>query len=84
LPSLQAAPSVLAGFEHAPVPGSQVPALWHWSLAVHTTGFAPVHAPDWQVSARVQTFPSLHTFPSGARGVLQAPVAGSQTPTSWH
>src|SRR5437660_894044 len=28
-PSLQAAPSALAGFEHAPVAGSHVPASWH-------------------------------------------------------
>jgi hypothetical protein len=27
--SSQLVPSVLAGFEHAPVPGSQVPTLWH-------------------------------------------------------
>ena len=29
LPSLQAVPSSLAGFVHAPVFGSQVPASWH-------------------------------------------------------
>ena len=29
LPSLQVVPSVLFGFEHTPVDGSQVPATWH-------------------------------------------------------
>jgi hypothetical protein len=28
-PSLHAVPSAAAGFEHMPVPGSQVPATWH-------------------------------------------------------
>jgi hypothetical protein len=45
-PSLQAVPFALTGFEQTPVPVLQVPASWHWSSAVHTTGFAPVHAPD--------------------------------------
>ena len=40
LPSLHAVPLGLAGFEQAPVAGSQVPAVWHWSLAVQTT---PAH-----------------------------------------
>src|SRR5687768_10189494 len=34
LPSLHALPSAFAGFEHAPVVGSHVPASWHWSDAV--------------------------------------------------
>jgi hypothetical protein len=29
LPSLQALPSAFAGFEQAPLAGSQVPAVWH-------------------------------------------------------
>jgi hypothetical protein len=29
LPSLHAVPSAFAGFEHAPVAGSQVPTPWH-------------------------------------------------------
>ena len=45
VPSLQAVPFGFAGFEHNPVPELQVPARWHWSLAVQTTGFAPVHTP---------------------------------------
>src|SRR5262249_32075466 len=45
LPSLQLVPSAFAGFEHVPVCGSQVPALWHWSVAVHATGVPPRRAP---------------------------------------
>jgi hypothetical protein len=36
-PSLQAAPSLLAGLLHFPVALSQVPTSWHWSLAEHAT-----------------------------------------------
>jgi hypothetical protein len=35
-PSLQAVPSALFGLLHNPALGSQVPTLWHWSLAVQT------------------------------------------------
>jgi len=37
LPSLQDVPFALAGLEHWPVFGSQVPAVWHWSEAVQVT-----------------------------------------------
>jgi hypothetical protein len=46
LPSSQLAPSGLLGFEQAPLPGSQVPALWHWSVAGQATG-VPLHWPPW-------------------------------------
>ena len=58
--------------------------MWHWSLAVHVTGFPPVHVPDWQVSVRVQALPSLHPVPSGLAGFEQAPVALSHMPMPWH
>jgi len=45
LPSLHLVPFVAAGFEQEPDVGSHVPAAWHWSLAVHVTGFEPVHVP---------------------------------------
>src|SRR6185436_12414504 len=80
VPSLQAVPSAAAGLEHAPVAGSQVPAVWHWSLAVHVTGLEPTHVPLWHASACVQAVPSLHAVPSVAAGLEQAPVAGSQVP----
>src|SRR5215831_5291641 len=41
LPSLQLAPSAFAGFEQTPLAGLHVPATWHWSSALHVTGFAP-------------------------------------------
>lgn len=65
-PSLHDAPSGLVGFEQRPVEESHVPALWHWSLAVQTTGFEPVQVPAWHVSVRVHALPSLHAVPSGA------------------
>ena len=45
LPSLQDDPSALFGFEQTPVAGLHVPALWHWSRAVHVTVFEPEHDP---------------------------------------
>ena len=35
--SSQVVPLAAVGFEHCPVPGSQVPSAWHWSAVVHTT-----------------------------------------------
>src|SRR5262245_21325248 len=43
--SLLSLSSALAGFEQMPVPVSHVPALWHWSDAVQTTGLPPTHVP---------------------------------------
>jgi hypothetical protein len=48
-PSLQVVPFAAVGFEQAPVMGSQVPAVWHWSLAEQTTGLLPVQTPAWHV-----------------------------------
>ena len=45
LESLQDVPLGTTGFEQSPVAGLQVPAMWHWSEAVQTTGFAPTHVP---------------------------------------
>src|SRR5438093_182247 len=84
LPSVHALPSGLAGFEHAPVAGLQVPASWHWSSAEQPREGPPAHTPLWPVSVRVHAVPSLHALPSGLAGFEQAPVAGSQVPASWH
>jgi hypothetical protein len=84
LPSLQDVPLVAMGFEQAPVEGSHVPATWHWSDAVHVTGFEPTQVPDWQVSLWVQALPSLQDVPLVAMGFEQAPVDGSQVPATWH
>ena len=80
LPSLQVAPSGRVGFEQTPVAGLHVPGVWHWSGVAHTTGFAPVHTPAWQVSVRVQAFPSLHDVSLGATGFEHVPVVGLQVP----
>ena len=85
LPSLHVVPFGLAGFEQAPVrrvAGAGVVALI--ASPCTTTGFAPVHAPAWQVSVCVQALPSLHVVPFGFAGFEQMPGAGSQVPASWH
>src|SRR6266516_3023343 len=51
-PPVHAEPSFFIGLEHRPELGSQVPATWHSSEAVQTTGFPPVHTPLWHVSVR--------------------------------
>src|SRR5437870_5459615 len=75
-PSLQVAPFGLAGLEHVPVWGSQMPASWHWSEALHTTALAPVQVPARQVSVWVQALPSSQVVPFACSGLGQAPVAG--------
>src|SRR3989442_241395 len=84
VPSLHDVPSVAFGFEQVPVVGLQVPATWHWSLAVQVTGLEPVQVPDWQVSVWVQALPSLHDVPLVAFGFEQVPVVGLQVPATWH
>jgi hypothetical protein len=81
---LQLVPSGAAGSLHSPVAGSQVPATWQASSAVHTTGFAPTHVPPWQVSVRVHGLPSSHAVPSAAAGLSHTPVAGLQVPAAPH
>jgi hypothetical protein len=84
LPSLHVVPFATVGFEHVPVVGLHVPGPWHWSLAVHVTGFVPAQVPAWQVSVRVQALPSLHVVPFAAGGFEHAPVVGSHAPATWH
>jgi hypothetical protein len=83
-PSLQGVPLAFAGLEQRPVWESHVPASWHWSAAVQTTGLLPVHTPLSHVSVRVQASPSLHGVPFALAGVEQWPVWGSHVPASWH
>src|SRR5664279_4306199 len=40
--------------------------------------------PDWHASTAVQRLPSLQAVASGALGLLHRPVAGAQTPATWH
>src|SRR2546422_1373308 len=80
LPSLQVLPLAFAGFEHVPVAGSQVPAVWHWSEAVQATGLLPVQTPLWQGSVCVQALPSLQGLALAFAGFEHVPVAGSPVP----
>jgi hypothetical protein len=82
LPSLQALPSALGGFEQRPVDGEQTPASWHWSEAVQMIGLAPVHVPAWQVSLWVQALPSLQAVPLALGELEQTPVDGLHVATS--
>jgi hypothetical protein len=84
LPSLQAVPFAATGSEQAPVDGSQVPAVWHWSEAGQATGLPPVQTPAWQESVCVHRLPSLQAVPFATAGLVQAPVDGSQVPAVWH
>src|SRR5262245_52110353 len=84
MPSVHVVPFVFAGLEQIPVAGAQTPTSGPWSAAVQTTGFAPTQTPAWHVSACVQEFASLHVVPLTLAGSEQRPVAGAQTPTSWH
>jgi hypothetical protein len=63
LPSLQDVPFAAGGFEHCPLVGSQVPAVWHGCDAVHVTWLPAAHTPAWQESLRSQRLPSLHDVP---------------------
>src|SRR4029077_4295791 len=83
-PSLLGLPFAATGFEHVPLLGLHVPAVWHWSLAVHVTGFEPVHAPAWQLSVCVQAFPSLQGLPFAATGFEHVPLLGLHVPRVWH
>ena len=68
-------PFAAFGFEHWPLAGSHVPATWHWSLAVHVTGFPPVHVPLWKASVFVHALWSSHVVPSVAFASTHAPEA---------
>jgi hypothetical protein len=83
LPSSQVVPFGCAGFEQAPVPGSQAPCVWQASGAGQTTGLAPTQLPARQASTVVQALPSLQAVPSAATGLEQSPVALAHTPTTW-
>ncbi len=62
VPPVHGVPSVWGGLEHVPLVESQVPATWHSSEAVHTTG-VPVQAPAWHVSAVVHASSSSQVVP---------------------
>jgi hypothetical protein len=75
LASLHAEPFGLSGFEQMPVDGSQVPASWHWSLAVQVTGVPATQiAEALQISAPLHALASEQLVPAGT-GVWVTPVA---------
>ena len=67
-PSSHGVPLVFCGFEQRPVDMLQVPAVWHWSSAMHCTGVPFAHAPAWHDSPFVHGLPSLHGVPFGFAG----------------
>jgi hypothetical protein len=69
LPSLHVVPFAATGFEHWPLLGLQVPAVWHWSLAVHVTWPPAVHTPDWHASLMSHGLPSLQLVPFATAGL---------------
>ena len=83
LPSLHIVPFAIGGFEQAPVDWLHVPAVWHWSCAVHVT-VVPLQVPAWQESPVVQAFPSLQAIPFAAVGFEQTPVEELHVPAVWH
>jgi hypothetical protein len=80
LPSPQGVSSGFLGLEQSPLAASQLPALWHGSLAVQVTAPPPLQAPARQVSVFVHALPSSHPVPSFAMGLEQAPLLGSHLP----
>src|SRR5690606_10946981 len=58
-------------------------AIWHGASSI-TGESPPTHAPASQASPAVQATPSSQAEPSGFSGSEHNPVAGSQTPSTWH
>jgi hypothetical protein len=73
----------ITGFEHVPVLGLHVPAVWHESSAVQVTA-VPAHVPAPHASPVVQALPSLHAVPFAASGFEHVPLEGSHVPATWH
>jgi hypothetical protein len=80
--SLHDVPSDAFGLLQVPVDGSQVPAVWQLSCAVHVTA-VPEQVPEWHASLVVHALLSLHEVPSAAFGLLHVPVVGLHVPATW-
>lgn len=84
-PSSHEVPSGLLPLEQTPEAGSHIPAIWQvLAGGGQTTAVPGVQAPAWQVSVVVQALLSVQVVPFAAFGFEQTPVAGAQTPTTWH
>ena len=55
----------------------------HDTRSSQSSGLPP-HTPPVHSSPDVHTSPSSHPVPSAALGFVQAPVAESQVPATWH
>src|SRR5437870_3741437 len=84
LPSLHAVPLLAFGLEHWPVAVLQVPATWHWSEAVQTTGLEPVQVPLWQVSVWVSAVRCVRAVLLQGLGLEHWAEAVLQVPGTWH
>jgi hypothetical protein len=62
------------------IPGG--PTIQMAPVASAPTG--PTQTPTWQMSLRVQAFPSLQEAPSVFVVCVHVPLVGLQAPTSWH
>ena len=82
LPSSRVVPSAALVFEQ-PEAGLQL-SLVHALPSLHASAGPPVQAPVWQESLVVHALPSLHALPSALFGCEQVPLAGLQTPATWH
>jgi len=60
---VQVEPFVTAGLEQVPASGLQVPASWHWSIAVQLTGMPPTHVPLGHVNDPKHKFVALQGIP---------------------
>jgi hypothetical protein len=76
--SVQGAPSGLAGLEHRPVAGLQMPASWHWSNAVQVSATF-THPLDGLQESVVQRLPSSQAALLAVW--VQASVISSQAST---
>ena len=71
---------LLVWLEQTPVPGLQTPGFLHAPDTGQTTGFDPVHVPDWQASVCAQSSASSHDVPFGLFGFEQTPVVVLHVP----
>src|SRR5206468_11962012 len=83
LPSVQGVPSTFVGLLQVPVAGSQVPAVWHWSEAVHTRGIVPTQAPAAPQAACVHALPSAQAAAAAWGGLLAVPAGRPEAPAGW-
>jgi hypothetical protein len=77
-------PSALLGLVQTPVPGTQLPALWHWSSALHVTELPALHVPPWHVSSVHRFASRSHDTPFALATGAGQPDAGTHAPMVWH